>query len=354
MLTGPSLSNAVDERRRLGVEGLCVYDAGTGASYLDQWKGWSTYNLYCDSRNRWERRNHRSAIDSDGTRLAEATARLGGLAQVVEQPVHTRYVPGSSPGTATNHRPDEQARSTLPEAARVASVARVRRAVATAADRRSVLRSGETVLVACSGGPDSTALLDALVRLAASRGWKLAAAHVDHGLRPASGAEAEVVEAIAHEIPVHRLHVHVEAGGSLQDRARRARLAALRRCATAVGASVIAFGHTADDQAETVLMRALTSATPHSLVAMAEREGYAARPLLRVWREQTRAYCEALGLRFVDDPSNTDPRFLRTRVRHDLLPALERVFPGARRRLWTLADRQRNTLSRDENVVTRD
>ena len=292
--------------------------------------------------------------ESHGILLGEATARRGGLAQVVEQPVHTRYVPGSSPGTATNHRPDQPAGSPLPEAARVAPVARVRRAVATAADRRGVLRSGEAVLVACSGGPDSIALLDALLRLAPSRGWRLAAAHVDHGLRPEAAAEADLVEAAAVDLPVHRLRVHVASGGSLQDQARRARLAALRRCATAVGASVIAFGHTADDQAETVLMRALTSATPHSLVAMAEREGYAARPLLRVWREQTRAYCDALGLRFVDDPSNTDPRFLRTRVRHDLLPALEQVFPGARRRLWTLADRQRNTLSRDEKVVTCD
>ena len=236
----------------------------------------------------------------------------------------------------------------------MAAVARVRRAVATAADRRSVLEDGETVLVACSGGPDSIALLDALLRLAPSRGWRLAVAHVDHGLRADSGADATLVEAAAGELPVHRLVVHVEAGASLQDHARRARIGALRSCASAVGARVIAFGHTADDQAETVLMRALTSATPRSLCAMAEREGYAARPLLRVWREQTRAYCDALGLRFVDDPSNVDRRFLRTRVRHDLLPALEQVFPGARRRLWLLAERQRNTLSRDEKVVTCD
>jgi len=90
-----------------------------------------------------------------------------------------------------------------------------------------------------------------------------------------------------------------------------------------------------------VLMRLLTSATPWSLRAMAEREGRLARPLLRVWREATLAYCAALGLDPVDDPSNRDPRFLRSRVRHELLPALEGVFPGARRRLVTLAERQR-------------
>ena len=233
----------------------------------------------------------------------------------------------------------------------MAAVARVRRAVATAADRRGVVHRAEAVLVACSGGPDSIALLDALLRLAPTRGWRLSAAHVDHGLRPEAADEAEVVEAAARGIPVHRLRVDVAAGASLQDHARRARLAALRACARATKSSVIAFGHTADDQAETVLMRALTSATPRSLRAMAEREGYAARPLLRVWREQTRAYCDALGLVYVDDPSNIDPRFLRTRVRHDLLPAIEQVFPGARRRLWALAERQRNTLPCDENVV---
>ncbi|HEX6539020.1 MAG TPA: tRNA lysidine(34) synthetase TilS [Candidatus Dormibacteraeota bacterium] len=219
----------------------------------------------------------------------------------------------------------------------------MRRAVVIAADRRAVLRPGEHVLVACSGGPDSIALLDALIRLAPPRGWHLEAAHVDHGLRPGSAGDADLVAAAAGDIPLHRLRVEVGAGSSLQDRARQARLGALRRCAAATGASVIAFGHTADDQAETVLMRALTSATPHSLRAMAEREGYAARPLLRVWREQTAAYCAALGLAVASDPANSDPRFLRSRVRHELLPALERVFPGARRRLRLLADRQRNT-----------
>ena len=265
---------------------------------------------------------------------------------MVEQPVHTRYVPGSSPGTATSS-------GRLPAEARVAAVARVRRAVATASDRRGVLRRGETILVACSGGPDSTAMLDALLRLAPTREWRLEVAHVDHGLRAGSGDEADLVEAVAGDVQVHRLHVSVQPGSSLQDHARRSRLAALRRCAATRGASVIAFGHTADDQAETVLMRALSSATPRGLRAMAEREGYAARPLLRVWREQTEAYCTALGLEVVRDPSNDDPRFLRTRVRHELLPALERVFPGARRRLWTLAERQRNTLPCDENVASR-
>ncbi len=267
---------------------------------------------------------------------------LGGLAQVVEQPVHTRYVPGSNPGTATT----SGGRGTLTPIERTAAVARVRRAIATAADRRGVLVPGEAILIACSGGPDSTALLDALARLAPPRGWSLAVAHVDHGLRQGSEDEAAMVGALASArgLGFNALTVEVEAGGSLQDRARTARHAALRAEADRIGASVIALGHTADDQAETVLMRALAGASPAGLPAMAERERGLARPLLRVWREATIAYCAALGIVPVEDPSNADPRFLRSRVRHELIPALEAVFPGARRRLVVLAERQRRML----------
>jgi len=208
------------------------------------------------------------------------------------------------------------------------------------------------VVVACSGGPDSTALVDALARLAPPRGWRLHVVHVDHGLRPGSAAEAEPVGALARRLGLdfEAVAVEVTAGPSLQNQARRARHRALGEVADRIGASAIALGHTADDQAETVLMRLLTSATPWSLRAMAEREGRLARPLLRVWREATLAYCAALGLEPVDDPSNRDPRFLRSRVRHDLLPALEAVFPGARRRLVTLAERQRELQAGPERA----
>jgi len=225
-------------------------------------------------------------------------------------------------------------------------VARLRRAVATAVDRRGVLQPGEAILIACSGGPDSSALVDALARLGPPRGWRLEVAHVDHGLRAGSGAEADHVAALAGErrLAFHSLSVTVRPGGSLQDRARGARHAALAQLARGLGATAIALGHTADDQAETVLMRALTGATPRGLVAMAERSGALARPLLRVWRDDTRSYCTALGIIPIDDPSNADMRFLRSRVREQVLPVLEAVFPGARRRLVTLSARQRTLL----------
>jgi tRNA(Ile)-lysidine synthase len=240
--------------------------------------------------------------------------------------------------------PGVSAKLTPPE--RVAAVARVRRAIATAADRRRVILPGERVLVACSGGPDSTALLDGLARLAPPRGWLLTVAHVDHGLRNGSARDAEVVAALAsiRGLAFRALRVDVEPGGSLQDHARVARHRALREEAVRVGGALIALGHTADDQAETVLMRLLAGASPGGLPAMAERERGLVRPLLRVWREATVAYCAALGIQPLVDPTNADRRFLRSRVRHEVIPALEAVFPGARRRLVVLADRQRRLL----------
>ena len=237
--------------------------------------------------------------------------------------------------------------STLTPAERVPDVARIRRAVARALDRDAVLEAGERVVVACSGGPDSTALVDALARLAPPRNLQLVVAHVDHGLRPGSDAEAAHVERLASHcgLPFRAVSVHVEPGSSLQDRARTARHQALRQLAKELGATAIATGHTADDQAETVLMRALAGATPRALRAMGARDGMLARPLLHIWREQTRAYCAALGLAPLDDPSNADPRFLRSRVRHELIPALEEVFPAARRRLVALAEHQRRLQS---------
>jgi tRNA(Ile)-lysidine synthase len=221
--------------------------------------------------------------------------------------------------------------------------------VARALDGDHVLGSGERVVVACSGGPDSTALLDALARLAPPRGLELTVAHVDHGLRVGSDTEAAVVAGLAAErgLAFEPLRVDIHAGANLQDRARRARHGALADLARRLGATAIALGHTADDQAETVLMRALRGATPGSLRAMAPREGLLARPLLRLWRVDTVAYCAALGVVPLDDPGNRDPRHLRSRVRHEVIPVLEAVFPGARRRLVTLADRVRQ-----QNVVT--
>jgi tRNA(Ile)-lysidine synthase len=243
--------------------------------------------------------------------------------------------------------------SPMPASQRGPAVTRLRRAVARALDHGGAIAPGERVVVACSGGPDSTALLDSLARLAPPRRLELHVAHVDHRLRAGSAGEAATVQALAEErgLPFSALQVDVEPGGSLQERARVARHRALSDVANRLGAGAIALGHTADDQAETVLMRLLRGATPCSLAAMGLRDGRLARPLLRVWRADTCAYCAELGLVPVDDPSNRDPRHLRTRVRLELLPALEAVFPGARRRLCVLADRQRQLAAERDRAA---
>ncbi len=128
--------------------------------------------------------------------------------------------------------------------------------------RHAMLAGGESVLVAVSGGADSVALLHVLATLAPAWGLRLHVLHVDHGLRADSARDAEFVRRLGERlgIPVDVATVTVERRGSLEAAARAARYAALAACADRVGAARIALGHTADDQAETALMRVLQGA----------------------------------------------------------------------------------------------
>jgi tRNA(Ile)-lysidine synthase len=167
------------------------------------------------------------------------------------------------------------------------------------------------VTCAVSGGPDSLALLV----LARDAGLDVTAVHVDHGLRPGSGAEAEVVADAASRFGAgfRAERVHVEPGGDLESRARRARRRVL-------GPGAL-YGHTADDQAETVLLALLRGAGLDGLAAMRTAQ----HPLLGLRRAETHAVCAELGLMPVHDPSNADPRFRRNRVRAEVLPLLADV-----------------------------
>jgi tRNA(Ile)-lysidine synthase len=171
---------------------------------------------------------------------------------------------------------------------------------------------GTAVVCAVSGGPDSLALLV----LAAAARLSVTAVHVDHGLRPGSAAEAEVVAAVAAMVHAEfrTERVDVAPGPNLEARARAARRAVLGPDA--------ATGHTMDDQAETVLLNLLRGAGLDGLAAM--RPG-PRHPLLALRRAETHALCGALGLAVVDDPMNEDPRFVRNRVRHELLPRCSAV-----------------------------
>jgi tRNA(Ile)-lysidine synthase len=193
---------------------------------------------------------------------------------------------------------------------------------------------------AVSGGADSLALL----ALAAATGRPTVAYHVDHGLRPGSAAEAAVVAAAAARFGAGFVGVRVEvgAGPNLEARARRARLAALPAGSLT--------GHTADDQAETVLVNLLRGAGLDGLAAMrplgdGPRLGH---PLLAVRRSETHDLCQRLGLDVVVDPSNDDPRFVRNRVRHELLPLLADI---ARRDPVPILARQAELLADDADLL---
>jgi tRNA(Ile)-lysidine synthase len=174
-------------------------------------------------------------------------------------------------------------------------------------ERCSFPVAGSPLVCAVSGGPDSLALLV----LAVEAGCTVTAVHVDHGLRPGSDAEASVVADAARRLGAgfRAERVAVGPGPNLEARARAARREVLGPDA--------ATGHTADDQAETVLINLLRGAGVDGLSAM--RAG-PTHPILSLRRSETAALCGHVGLRPVTDPSNTDPRFQRNRVRHELLP----------------------------------
>ncbi|HXG14757.1 MAG TPA: tRNA lysidine(34) synthetase TilS, partial [Calidithermus sp.] len=204
--------------------------------------------------------------------------------------------------------------------------ARLLATVRTTLRRHAMLADGDGVVVAVSGGGDSTALLYLLHRLASERDLRLTAVHVDHGLRPGSGAEADHVRRLGARlgVPVAAVRVTVERTGSLQDAARRARYAALEAEASRLGAARIAVGHTLDDQAETVLMRLLQGSGLRGLAGIRPVRGRVIRPLLAVRRSDLRAVLAEAGLDWIEDPSNEDRRFLRTRIRLEVLPRLAR------------------------------
>jgi tRNA(Ile)-lysidine synthase len=216
------------------------------------------------------------------------------------------------------------------------------RAVADAFVRHGMRPANGRVLVACSGGPDSRSLLDALLPL----GLELSVASVDHGLRPEAAAEAAGVEAEARALglPAAVLRVTVEKRSMAG--ARRARYAALVAHAREIGAGAIAVGHTATDQAETLLDRLVRGAGLRGLSAMAPVRSIAPgltliRPLLTVTAAEIESWVAAKNLKVVRDPTNRDPRYRRSRLRHEVLPLLRRERPDADRALAELAARLR-------------
>ncbi len=192
---------------------------------------------------------------------------------------------------------------------------------------------GETLVVGLSGGADSVALTDVLAALQRRHGFRLVAAHLDHGLRPDSADDAAFCHAFCASLGVPfrggtapvRERALREKGG-IEQAARLERYSFLRRVKDDEGAGWIAVAHTRDDQAETLLLRLLRGAGASGLAGMRRRSGDLARPLLGVPRASVLEHLRARGLAWREDPSNADPAHLRNRVRHELLPYLEQRF----------------------------
>lgn len=218
--------------------------------------------------------------------------------------------------------------------------------------RRHRMFSGVgTVLVAVSGGPDSMALLHLLAALAPPLRVRLRAAHLHHGLR---GRSADLDLALVRsrcrllDVPCSSARIDVRAlarrrGLSIEAAAREARYAFLGRCAKRAGAGAVALGHTADDQAETFLMRLLRGAGGRGLGGIrpvrAEGALRVVRPILCLRRPEVLAYTEARGIPHREDASNRDRAFTRNRVRHGLIPYLEKRFnPSVREALLRTAE----------------
>ena len=201
--------------------------------------------------------------------------------------------------------------------------------------RCSFPAAGSPIACAVSGGPDSTALLV----LATAAECVATAHHVDHGLRPESADEALIVAATAARFGAGFVahHANIEPGSNLEARARDARYAILPTDVTT--------GHTLDDRAETILINLLRGAARTGLSPMRDARRH---PLIKLRRHETRLLCDELAIDVVHDPTNVDPEFLRNRVRHEVLPLLDKV---SGRDVAAVLDRQAGVLAGEDELL---
>jgi tRNA(Ile)-lysidine synthase len=211
------------------------------------------------------------------------------------------------------------------------------RKVKEAIEMNHLLRQGDKVVVAVSGGCDSIALLTVLEMLSDEYRLSLIVAHINHGLRENAAYEEEFVRGIAEEMGVlfecKSLDVRSlrkGTGKSIEEIGREVRYDFLKDVANRHGAQRIALGHNSDDQTETVLMNFLRGSGPPGLRGMLpERDSFYIRPLLGVTRDEIISFLESRELPFVTDSSNTDPAYLRNRIRHSLIPELKARYNPA-------------------------
>lgn len=205
---------------------------------------------------------------------------------------------------------------------------------------------GPAPVVACSGGPDSVALL----ALVAATGRTPTAVYVDHGLRPGTADEAGFVAEVACRLGqrARTVAIRVRPGPNLEARARDARYAALDAVRREIAATEVLVGHTADDQAETVLLNLMRGSAASGLGAMAVRRATVVRPLLGLRRADCEAVCVAVGVDPIRDPMNADQSFRRVAVRARVLPLLDEI---AGRDLVPVLVRQADVLRSESDYL---
>jgi tRNA(Ile)-lysidine synthase len=216
-------------------------------------------------------------------------------------------------------------------------LSKLARRVGRAIQSADLLDRSDRVAVAVSGGSDSVALVLLLHELASTAPWSLVGiVHVNHGLRPEAGADAEFCRRLA-----ARLGLQIEVGSvdtrehmatarvSVESAARTLRYQAFEDAAARLTASVVVTGHTADDQAETLLLRLFAGTSLRGVAGVRARRGRYRRPLLNVRRAELRAYLAERGEAFRDDTSNQDEAIPRNRLRRTVMPVVETFAPAA-------------------------
>jgi tRNA(Ile)-lysidine synthase len=205
------------------------------------------------------------------------------------------------------------------------------------------------VIVAVSGGADSTALLVILAELADELGIVIHVAHFDHRTRPKQSAEdADFVAKLANRVGAPIRVGRADKPTKSEDAARTARYDFLRRAARDIGATAIATGHTRDDQAETVLLHLTRGSGLAGLAAMRPLRDGIARPLLAIGRKDTVAVCRAARIRPRTDPTNRSLTFARNRVRLEVLPELAKINPRVNEAIARFADAAAEMRSDDD------
>lgn len=221
---------------------------------------------------------------------------------------------------------------------------RLARSIGRTIEAHRLWMPGSRVVVAVSGGSDSMALWHLLSWLARDGRWELFPVHVDHGLRDASATESQWLAQWFHDhegttLCVVRAPVRSAPGESVEMAARRVRHHVLHQVRVDVGAEVVAFGHQRGDQAETVLGRLVIGAGARGLSGIRPRQDWRAHPLLELSRASLCAMLREDAVPWLEDPTNTDVAILRNRLRHEVLPMLERLNPSLEPALAHLAAR---------------